>query len=221
MRMIKHAADDAMKVRPAPPEELIGVAGAIADSPFKPAPELRDWAAATFLREESPLYNEEHNHLRDAFIGFLWAGTPNKRKGRPIVGLAEMPNFNCHQWQRERQEQQLREWFGMIPDFVITIYADFAAECSDAQFCALVEHELMHCGQERDEFGEPQFKRTGEPKLTMRGHDVEEFVSIVRRYGPGNAAGMTQKLVEAASRPPEIADAKISAVCGTCMLRAA
>jgi hypothetical protein len=31
-----------------------------------PAPELLDWVSATFLQEESPLFNEDHLHLADA-----------------------------------------------------------------------------------------------------------------------------------------------------------
>lgn len=209
----------ALAERPKPPESIVGVHGILSIRHFTPAQEVEAWARRVFLQEDSPLFNEEHQHLEQADLGFLWAATPNRRKGKNVVGLAEMPNFNCHQWQRERQEQQLREWFGHIPDFIITLYADYADECTDAQFCALVEHELLHCGQELDEFGAPQFKRTGEPKLTMRGHDCEEFVSIVRRYGTGAAAAGTHELVKAAMKVPEIAEANIAAVCGTCMIR--
>lgn len=220
MRMRKHAAA-AVSARPRPPESLVGVAGALSTCRFLPAPDLADWTAQTFLNEDSPLYNDEHAHLVQATIGFLWAGTPNAKQGRAIVGLAEIPSFQGHRWRREQQEQQVCEWFGHVPDFIITLYADYAAECSDAAFCALVEHELYHCGQERDAFGAPAFKKTGEPKLAMRGHDVEEFVGIVRRYGPGVAAGATEKLVEAARQRPEIAQVDIASVCGTCLLRAA
>jgi hypothetical protein len=41
------------------------------------------------------------------------------------------------------------------------------ASRDDATFCALVEHELSHCGQERDEFGMPRFKKsTGLPAFS-------------------------------------------------------
>lgn len=55
------------------------------------------------------------------------------------------------------------------------------------------------------------------PKLGIRGHDVEEFVGIVRRYG----AGDTAKFVAAAQRAPEVGHADIARACGTCILRAA
>lgn len=93
------------------------------------------------------------------------------------------------------------------------------AQAGDAEFCALVEHELYHCGQERDAFGAPKFRQSGLPAFTMRGHDVEEFVGVVRRYG-ADASGV-RDLVEAASHEPTIARASIAQACGTCMLRVA
>jgi hypothetical protein len=48
--------------------------------------------------------------------------------------------------------------------------------CDDATFCALVEHELSHGGQERDEFGMPRFNNPPARQRLVRGHDMEEFV---------------------------------------------
>jgi len=116
-------------------------------------------------------------------------------------------------------EQQMYEWFGHIPDFIITLAADYCAQCSDLEFCALVEHELYHIAQETDEFGAPKFYRdSGLPKLKLRGHDVEEFVGVVRRYG---ASHDVQQLVDVANRPAEVAQLDIARACGTCMLKLA
>lgn len=38
----------------------------------------------------------------------------------------------------------MMDWFGDVPAFIITLAADYCARCSDADFCALVEHELCH-----------------------------------------------------------------------------
>ncbi|MDV6320963.1 putative metallopeptidase, partial [Chromohalobacter sp. HP20-39] len=103
------------------------------------------------------------------------------------------------------QEQQLAEWFGRVPAWLITLDAEYCANCSDAEFCALVEHELYHIGQETDAFGAPAFTKDGLPKLFLRGHDVEEFVGVVRRYGIGDSNGMLAKLVSAANCTPEVA----------------
>lgn len=169
-----------------------------------------------FIDEDGPLTNEENAHLREARLGFLWCALPNARHGNPVVGQAELPTIQGGRWARSRFEQQVEGWFGEIPDFLITIHADYANQASDAAFCALIEHELLHCGQERDVFGAPKFTRDGRPKLGIRGHDVEEFVSVVARYGVGAAAGRTAALVEAANAGPTIAAADIAGCCGTC-----
>lgn len=188
---------------------------------FLPAPDLEAWARATFIEDGAPLENEDHIHLREATLGFLWTALSNRRQGRAIVGQAEVgqPRGTMGKWPMGRAEQQLTQWFEDIPDFLVTIHAPYAESCGDAEFCALIEHELYHCGQERNEFGEPKFTGEGKPKYGMRGHDVEEFVGIVRRYGVGAAAGETFALVEAAQRAPEVAAASISKVCGTCLGR--
>ena len=184
---------------------------------FVPAPELEAWVIATFLAEDGPLFNVEHAHLQVARIACLWTTTPNGRNGRTIIGQAEFGQNigGMGKWQRARAEQQILEWFETWPDFLLTFFAPYADECSDAQFCALVEHELYHCGQERDEFGIPRFKKsTGMPAFCIRGHDVEEFVGVVRRYG-ADAAGV-RAMVDAAAEAPTVASADISFACGNC-----
>ncbi|MBX9719284.1 MAG: hypothetical protein K2X36_10660 [Microbacteriaceae bacterium] len=174
------------------------------------------WMRATFIDEEAPLLNEEHAHLREAMIGVLWCAEPNARQGNAVVGQCETTQFQGGRWAKVRQHQQLQEWFGFLPHFLITLDAGYADQCSDAQFCSLVEHELLHAGQERDGYGAPKFRKDGSPAFAMRGHDVEEFVSIVARYGVGAAAGRTAELVEAASRAPLICEAEVAGACGTC-----
>lgn len=202
--------------RPRPPASLLGGDGATTATPFMPSEDLRAWAFATFIDEAAPLLNEDHVHLRDAQIGFLWCSLPNARGGNAVVGQAELPSIQGGWWARARFVQQLEAWFGLVPDFLITLQADFADQADDATFCSLVEHELYHCGQERDGFGAPKFTRDGRPKLAIRGHDVEEFVGVVARYGVGAAAGQTRALVEAANAGPTIAAADIATCCGTC-----
>jgi hypothetical protein len=135
-----------------------------------------------------------------------------------VVGEAEMPNFKGGAWQKARQEQQLEEWFGLVPDFIITLDSDFRHECDEVQFLALLEHELYHCGQQTDEFGMPKFSRsTGKPIFGMRGHDVEEFTGVVRRYGIGATGQDAIDFVQAATQEPEIAAVEIKALCGVCV----
>ena len=203
--------------RPRPPEKLLEVD---IEGKFAPAPEVLDWIRAVILDPAGELYNPDHNHLADASIGILWTTAGCRSKGRTVVGMAEIPAFRCNQWQRARQEQQLREWFGRVPDFLITLDAFYSDQASDVAFLALVEHELYHCSQAEDEFGEPRFnKDTGLPIFSIRGHDVEEFVGVVRRYGV--VSEEVQDLVIAAANKPEVARINIARACGTCALKSA
>lgn len=206
-------------IRPHPPAEIFDLSG----PSFVPAPEVERWVIDTFVEDGSPLFNEEHAHLAHARIGFVWTSIGNSRAGHRIVGQCElMPPMAMGKWAKARAEQQVEEWFGQVPDFLITLDASYAAQCDDTEFCSLVEHEMLHAGQERDPFGAPRFLKSGRPKFAIRGHDVEEFVSIVRRYGVGAAAGATRALVEAAMQRPEVGAVQISQACGTCrLLRAA
>ncbi len=162
--------------------------------------------------------NPDHEHLRMSTIGFLWTTVLAQRRMITIVGQAEMPlpPSSLGPWGRARFEAQINQWFPLGADFLITIYADYARDVDDASFCALIEHELYHCGQRADEFGNPKFRKDGRPVYGLRGHDVEEFVGIVRRYGVGAAAGQTASLVRAAKIIPELRPATIAGACGTC-----
>jgi hypothetical protein len=205
--------------RPFPPEVLFSDSRLF--QPIMPADGVAEWVAESLLNEGAPLYNEEHRHLHDADIAYLWAAVENTKQMRRVVGQCEEVMIRAGGWQKARTEQQFYEWFGRTPQFLITLDANYVRECSDLEWCALIEHELLHIGHKLDEYGQPAFTRDGIPKFGIRGHDVEEFVSIVRRYGVGAAAGETAKLVAAAQRPAEIGQMSIAQACGTCLLRAA
>lgn len=204
--------------RPFPPEHL-------ADQlrhpeGFEPASDVWEWVQATFLDRESPLFNPEHAHLQAATVGVLWTNVANTRHMRSIAGMAEVPQSKGGKWTKARADQQLTEWFGTANlDFLITLDAPYCGRIDDATFCALVEHELYHCAHRRDRYGAPKFHKDGRPVFGIRGHDVEEFVGVVRRYGVGAATGGVGELVEAANGTPEVAGADIVAACGTCEAR--
>lgn len=185
---------------------------------LEPAPEVWEWILREILADTGSIHNPEHAHLIDANIGVLWASTGFAKQGRVVLGQAEQLMFRAGGWQKARQEQQMRQWFGEEPTYLITLAADYCSQCSDAEFCALVEHELYHIAQATDQYGAPKFTQEGLPKLQIRGHDVEEFVGVVRRYG---ASPDVQQLIDAASRPPEVAKINISRACGTCLLKSA
>lgn len=192
-------------MRPAPPEQL---------ARFAPAPEVLAWAKRTILAPGGALHNPDHAHLVEADLAFLWAPGAFEKAGRTVLGQAEQVMFRAGGWQKARQEQQMIEWFGRVPAFLITLAADYCATCSDADFCALVEHELYHIGQSKDPFGAPAFDKLGRPKLRIVGHDVEEFVGVVARYGP---SADVRRLVAAAGSAPAVPRMDIARACGCCL----
>lgn len=206
-------------MRPRPPSSMFEEIFAPA---FVPAEEMPRWVEATFLDPSSPVHNPDHAHLAHADIGYLWTTVGNSKEGRRVIGQCERGSSQgtMGKWSRARAEMQVKQWFGHVPDFIITLDADYCRECGDAEFMALVEHELYHAAQDVDAFGAPKFnKSTGRPVFVIRGHDVEEFVGVVRRYG-ADAAGV-RAMVDAANQKPEIARVQIAHACGTCQPRVA
>ena len=134
----------------------------------------------------------------------------------PVVGTMRLttPNPMQDDWAKALQRHQLRSFFGHIPDFLMTLYAPYMATCDNATFCAVVEHELLHA---RLKF----ITRKGKPIWGIIGHDVEEHVNIVERYGVGAAAGRTRDLVLAAKKRPLIAAAQLDWACGNQVKKAA
>lgn len=76
----------------------------------------------------------------EADLRFLWASNVFVKKGRVVLGHAEEVLMRTGSWQKARMEQQMYEWFGRIPDFIITMSADDCAQCSALEFCALMGH---------------------------------------------------------------------------------
>jgi hypothetical protein len=197
--------------RPVPPDDV----GEDVPERFVPDPAFVEWIRDTFIAATGPLANIEHEHLMDAHIGVLWTNAVNVSKMRHVLATAEIPQTMGGAWKRGRAEQQMQDWFGFAPHFVLTFYAPECARLTDRSFCALVEHELYHCAQAENHYGAPRFDRvTGEPIYAIRGHDVEVFTGEVRRYGM--VSPDVRDLLAAAKARPEIGDALIGVACGTC-----
>lgn len=206
--------------RPMPPLELADPDDYSGLPQFAPAPDVWEWIKDTIIDEDGALYNPDHSHLRgQSGIHVLWADYPYQKKGRDVAGTAEQVAFRVGGWQKTRQEKQMYDWFGVIPEFLITLAASYCRDCSDVQFCALVEHELYHIAHAIDrQSGGLKFAQSGLAKLEIRGHDVEEFIGVVRRYGGDTSV---QHMVRVANNTPEIGRADIAQACGTCLLRLA
>ncbi len=210
------------QIRPFPPQELIDKADEEEAIRLAPAPDLMNWVIANFLTIGGPLHNPDHDHIaelihdNEKFLAFAWASSACMAKKRMVLGQCEKVMFNQGGWKKARQEQQMRDWFGFVPTYLITVDATFCEKANDREFCALLEHELYHIGVERDEDGEMIFSSsTGLPKHYLAGHDVEEFVGVVKRWG---ADENVKRLIEVAKQAPFVSDVNISKCCGTCLI---
>lgn len=204
-----------MTDRPLPDPAMLGVEGPA----FAPAEDLDAFVRSTFLDPASDLFIEEHEILTQARIGYLWAAPEAKDKNRQIIGLAQLVRQPQKKWSSLRSYHQVRDWFGPI-DFLITLSAPYCLEtATDAEFLALLDHELMHCRQDENDWGGPRFNQdTGEPVWRVVGHDVEQFVGVTARWG-ARAAGV-EELVAAGSRAPQFGDVDIRRVVAGCGTRA-
>lgn len=193
-----------------PPPEILE-----ADYPvFKPAHDVGEWARSVFIDPDGPLSNPDHDHLNLATILFVWSSHTFKSQGRVVAATAQTGNQRGGgPGKKEWQESLYYEWHGgALPTFVITLCAPFFIEADPTSVCSVIEHELYHCGQMRDRHGEPIYI-DGMPRFTLRGHDVEEFIGVVQRYGAVHPSMI--ELQRALNSPPEISSARVNDVfCG-------
>lgn len=210
------------QIRPFPPQELLDKADEEETIRLAPAPDLMNWVITNFLTIGGPLHNPDHDHIaelihdNEEFLAFAWASSACMAKKRMVLGQCEKVMFNQGGWKKARQEQQMRDWFGYVPLYLITIDASYCDQATDRDFCALIEHELYHIGVERDEGGDPIISEmTGLPKHYLAGHDVEEFVGVVKRWGADESV---KRLIEVAKQAPFVSDVNISKCCGTCLI---
>ncbi|RMO53219.1 putative metallopeptidase [Pseudomonas marginalis] len=137
--------------RPNPPSSLLELSD-LSDFGVRltPATELWEWLQAEILADTGSIHNEDHGYLPDADIRIMWASSSFEKQGRTVLGQAEQAAFRAGGWQKARMEQQMRDWFGEVLAYVITFAADCYAQCSDTDFCAVVEHELYHIAHAND-----------------------------------------------------------------------
>lgn len=103
------------------------------------------------------------------------------RGGKRIIGMAMMPRVQG--MLGSLFDQLLDDALGYEPDFMILLNGEYWEAANDREREILVCHELLHTGQEIDQYGARKWKRDGSPVLGMLAHDLEEFDAIVRRYG--------------------------------------
>lgn len=204
-------------VCPMPPKALQtpGLGFARADS-------VEEFANRHFLDRDGLFFDPEHGHLVPDIIGILWASSTHKDKGSVKAGTAQIIRPGPETWSNAVQERFMEEMFGddlNVLKFKITLHAPTWYAYNDRQRFALLDHELLHCAQAKDQWGAPRFnQQTGLPVWTARPHDAEQFTGTVERWG-APAAGVTE-LVKAALKPPRFdwvpgTDLDIRQACGT------
>lgn len=167
---------------------------------FTPAPEVKAIAV--------PLIAAHHTHLlhNAVRIEYLFCDTPKKSKGKAALAyvqqISNLPAYLAGEVVADEDGDQDIQHTGE-PFFVMVVWQNFwRYSLSPKQREALIDHELCHLWAEADE-------KTGEVKLSMLPHDLEEFNAVVRRHGIWLKD--VDQLIKAAQDGPQMTLAEISA----------
>lgn len=167
--------------------------------------DVESLVALGFTRTDGVFFDPEHEHLTTATIGVIWSNARHMVKGEEKAGMMELlpdPDSEPRTWTEARKHDWLASVYGRPwPRFQMTLSGVWSWVYDDRSFLALVDHELCHAAVARDEGGAMKHRPgSSEPIWKTRGHDVEQFVGTVRRWG-APAAGAAE-LVAAAAAPP-------------------
>jgi predicted metallopeptidase len=134
------------------------------------------WRAPEVKKIADGLIPKNHIHLNrhDVEIKYVFRDPAARSKGRLVYGRAKkvsgLPAFLVELEHVERVEGE-----ELVDFFVVEIAHEPWQGLTERQRVALVDHELCHLDVELTD--------KGETKLATRGHDLEEFVEVVRRHG--------------------------------------
>lgn len=116
---------------------------------------------------------EQHAALKDVELRYVWRDKASKSKDRLVLAKArKVGGLNAFLAQTETADTEMA---ANDPMFVVEVAEDTWLLLDDHQRVALIDHELCHLNVD--------FDGDGEPVLSIRGHDLEEFACIVRRRG--------------------------------------
>lgn len=135
---------------------------------------------------ERVMRTPEHRHLVDNEIEIDWLmRTGEKIKGgRQVLGSVHEPT--CQGEFRDLFQWMLESLLGRLPRFLVILDEAYWLQASPRAREILVFHELAHIQHKLDRYGAPRFDKDGLPVYGLNGHDVEEFTSVVARYGAHN-----------------------------------
>lgn len=127
---------------------------------------------------------DELLHLKDgeAAVLFLFRNDELIKAQKAVLGTMFLPRFMgplgaVAGWMLDRM------CGGERPDFIMVLDREFWRNADARTREALVFHELLHAAHALDKEGEPRFTDEGLPIWEIRGHDIEEFDDVVKRYG--------------------------------------
>lgn len=125
----------------------------------------------------------EHRHLVENEIDIEWLmrDATKVKAGRQVLGSVHEPAVQGEL--RDMFEWLLTGLFGRLPRFLVILDSEYWRQAGPEAREILVFHELAHIRQKEDRYGAPRFDKDGMPVYGLRGHDVEEFTSVVARYG--------------------------------------
>ncbi len=129
------------------------------------------------------LEDPEHSHIKDAelALAFLMRVEPKEKGGKRVLGAVHVPAVQGQL--SDLFDQMLYSWFGVMPDFLVVLDAQWWADASEDERNALLWHELSHIKPAMDRYGAPRLTRDGLPVFKLVEHDVAAFRSEVARYG--------------------------------------
>jgi hypothetical protein len=154
------------------------------EAAYARSPEQADLNPEVYARKLLQL--PEHAHLSEgeAIIEWLLKRDEKVKGGRRVLGTAHLPRVQgelnpCFEWLLER-------YFERMPDFLIILDRQWWFGASLLQREILCHHELSHCVHKEGKDGEPLYDENDRPRWGIVDHDVNEFTSVVRRYGAWN-----------------------------------
>lgn len=134
---------------------------------------------------------DDHVHLQQATVGYMFRDDELRRRGDVIHAEAILVERIL---QSEKRYARIVKWailrilkLDELPHFLILIDRNIWEGYSIEEKVALIDHELSHCDQDREEDGETtKLHKDGTPCWRIRGHDLEEFCGVVARNGLWN-----------------------------------
>jgi hypothetical protein len=144
---------------------------------------LPDAATHPAIIAERVMRMPEHQHLVDNEIEIDWLmRTGEKIKGgRRVLGSVHEPA--CQGEFKDLFQWMLERLLGRLPRFLVILDLEFWEASTAEAREILIFHELCHIKQKLDRYGAPRFDKDGLPVYGLKNHDVEEFTSVVARYG--------------------------------------